>query len=160
MNDSNTEKPLVKPKQKITNKQKDARLMNLELGRKKRMENIKQRKEAEKNKPEEYDLSSNSESESDDGFVISKKKPAKKVAFTTPPNVALKPRVDDNLRSEMNELKNIVLELANIQKKQNKKKDKQSNKGTKIVVLPPSTSGGGTTSLGSEMERLKKSLGM
>lgn len=124
------------------------------------MENIKQRKEAEKNKPEEYDLSSNSESESDDTFVISKKKPTKKVAYTTPPNVALKSVADDNLRSEMNELKNIVLELATIQKEQNKKKDKESNKGTKIVVLPPSTSGGGATSLGSEMERLKKSLGM
>ena len=42
------------------------------------------------------------------------------------------------LREEVNELKNVVIKLATLQKKQNKAQ-KQSNKpsgGTKIVVLP------------------------
>ena len=42
------------------------------------------------------------------------------------------------LREEVNELKNVVIKLATLQKKQNEAQ-KQSNKpsgGTKIVVLP------------------------
>ena len=66
-------------KKKMTSKQKEARMKNLEKGRMKRMESLKQKKES---KAEEYDLSSDAEwssaaSESpsdDDAFVISRKK--------------------------------------------------------------------------------------
>ena len=65
----------------MTEKQKTARLANLERGRKKRLETIKEKNEAKaQGVPEEYDLSSEDsdsgrDTESDnDAFIISKKK--------------------------------------------------------------------------------------
>ena len=41
------------------------------------------------------------------------------------------------MKNELDELKNMVIDLATLQKKQNKQnKQKRSNGGTKIVVLP------------------------
>ena len=81
--DSNevTASRLAKPKRVMTDRQKAARCLNLAVGRKKRMEAIKQKKE----KPDEYDISSNDGSidESDssddlssdnDDFVLTKAK--------------------------------------------------------------------------------------
>ena len=94
------------------------------------MENIKQRKKAKEQ--EEYDLSSAEENESssesdNDAFVISKKKPTKKI---------LKPRVwdrtfdddSDNWKSELDEVRNIVTDMALMQKKQHKATRKQTNR--------------------------------
>ena len=95
-------------KRPMTDKQKKARLANLEAGRKKRKEMIAQ-------KNEEYDISSedSSETESDnEAFVISKKK--RKQAVKKP----IRSRDDviqgkdlksqDNLQSEVSELKEMV----------------------------------------------------
>ena len=79
---------------------------------------LKQKKEQ---KPEEYDISSNdgsldesdSSSDSDDAFVISKAKERRKSKQTEPPS-------NNNLRGDVDELKTMILELANMQKKQNK----------------------------------------
>ena len=68
-----------KPKRVMTDKQKSARCLNLAAGRKKRMDAIKQKKE----KPDEYDISSNdgsidesesSDSSDNDAFVLTKAK--------------------------------------------------------------------------------------
>ena len=114
-----------KPKATMTEKQKLARLANLEAGRKKRMELIKQRKD---NADTEYDISSsdenNTESDSDsEGFVISKKKQVKK------------PTKKRDIKTELDELKNIVMDMAVMQKKKKNKSQPKSG-GTKIVVLP------------------------
>ena len=140
----------------MTEKQKGARIANLANGRKKRMEMLKQKKEQ---KPEEYDISSNdgsldesdSSSDSEDAFVISKAK--KKNAKTEPPS-------NNNLRGDVDELKTMILELANMQKKQNKsvRKSRPSG-GTKIVVLPQNTSGGSQSKAADDyMEKLRKSI--
>jgi len=161
-----------KPKRIMTEKQKAARLANLERGRKKRLESIQQKKEA---KTKEYDLSSqdsNSETESEsdnDAFVISKAKKTPKVKDR--PVKEKKTRFvvgrehrekDDNLRTDVDELKYMVMELAKLQKKQRKTTRKQTEKksgGTKIVVLPQNTAGiVPTKSNDSLMEALRKSL--
>ena len=54
-------------KKKMTSKQKEARMKNLEKGRMKRMESLKQKKES---KAEEYDLSSDA-----DGVLLLRKVP-------------------------------------------------------------------------------------
>ena len=126
-------------KRPMTDKQKQARLANLEAGWKKR-------KEA---KNEEYDLSSedSSETESDnEAFVISKKK--RKQAVKKPirssrsrddliQNKDLKSR--DYSPNEFSELKQIVTDLAHSVKKQAKDQKKKVG-GTKIVVLPNNSS--------------------
>ena len=155
-----------KPKITMTEKQKAARIANLANGRKKRMEMLKQKKEQ---KPEEYDISSNdgsldesdSSSDSEDAFVISKAK--KKNAKTVTPKERRKskktePPSNNNLRGDVDELKTMILELANMQKKQNKtvRKSRPSG-GTKIVVLPQNTSGGAKVS-DDYMEKLRKSI--
>src|SRR5437868_5550984 len=107
-----------KPPRKMTEKQKAARLANLERGRKKRLESLKQKKEARaRGGHEEYDLSSvcsdSSETESEsenDAFIISKKKKPKRQKKTS----RAKPQ-DDNLRNDVDELKNMVITLANLQ---------------------------------------------
>ena len=82
--DSNevTASRLAKPKRVMTDKQKAARCLNLAAGRKKRMDAIKQNKE----KPDEYDISSNdgsidesesSDSSDNDAFVLTKKEVVK-----------------------------------------------------------------------------------
>ena len=143
----------------MTDKQKAARLKNLENGRKKRMELIKQKKQVD----DEYDLSSNDEkesesSDSDDGFIISKKKPVKK-----PKDIPVKSK-PDKLRSEVDELKTMIMELATIQKKQNKavrKRTERPSGGTKIVVLPNHSANPATLSkINDGMELLRRSLGL
>lgn len=126
---------------KITDKQRAARMANLAKGRKKRMETIKQKKEGLSN--DEYDISSNDgdndndndESSSDDDLIISRKKSTKnkKTEISKSPN---------NLKNELDELKNMVIDLATLQKKQNKqnKKNRSNSGGTKIVVLPNNSS--------------------
>ena len=117
---------------KITDKQKAARKANLAKGREKRMETIKQKKEDTKN--EEYDISSNDgdndadESLSDDDLIISRKKPTKTKQLK---------KDDNSFKNEWDELKNMVIDLATLQKKQNKQnQQKRSNGEIKIVVLP------------------------
>ena len=131
----------IKKKLPMTEAQKKARMANLERGRAKRMEQIQQKKQEQ----EEYDLSSNddeSNSESDDdAFIIAKKKVVKasKIDKKSKPRVIERP-YDDNLKNEVNELKNIVYELATMQKKQQRRKrSPRPSGGTKIVVLPNNT---------------------
>ena len=169
-----------KPKRVMTDKQKAARCLNLAAGRKKRMEAIKQKKE----KPDEYDISSNDGSidESDssddlssdnDAFVLTKAK--KKSGKTESLQKILKSKKreaklpkSDNLRGDVDELKSMMIELANMQKKQHKASKKRSSKksgGTKIVVLPQHASAPVTTSqirayTDSSLDALKKSLGI
>ncbi len=169
-----------KPKRKITEKQKIARLANLARGRQKRQEMVKQKREQK-----EYDLSSDddsfdSESNSDcseDAFIISKAqkktKPSKPVSARRQNNHPTfeqskdsKVRKNDNdndLKNEVNELKNIVFELANMQKKQNKTSRRQTKKsgGTKLILLPQNTPAPQTKPLaGIDLLELRKSLGM
>lgn len=147
------------PKKIMTKKQEDARLKNLEKGRKIRLDSIKEKKEKK-----EYDLSSedsgnDSDSVSDDAFVISKKKP-KTNKKSSKIGKGSSSKNSDNLRNDVDELKDIVKELAFLQKKQNKssrKPPKQS--GTKIVVLPQNTPNSQTKSPNDNlMEALRKSL--
>jgi hypothetical protein len=164
-------------KRTMTDKQKVARLANLERGRKKRLESLQQKKESKARGKEEYDLSSDysdsleSDSESDnDAFVISKKKKTPKikereVKSKKPPRFAVmeKTHSRDHLRTDVDDLKYMVMELAKLQKKQNKTTQKQSRKksgGTKIVVLPQNTSGIVPTKSPNDslMEALRKSL--
>jgi hypothetical protein len=122
-------------KKPMTDKQKAARLLNLERGR-------QIRKEKQQAKSQEYDLSSesseSSDSESDnDAFVISR---TKKVV---PKEVIMKqsrsrkhveePR-ESKLEKEFDELKNAVYDLMKKSTKQ--PKAKRSGGGTKIVVVP------------------------
>lgn len=154
----------TKSKHPMTDKQKAARLANLERGRKKRMEVIKQKKEADiEPKGVEYDLSSEDErpdlsSSDSDAFVISKKKPKKKQSKSEKsPLVPL----GDDLRDDFNELKSMVTELAKLQKKQTKVMRHSTQKkdaGTKIVVLPQSAAAQTTRTHDSVMEALRKSL--
>ena len=132
-----------KPKKEITEKQKTARLANLERGRKKRMETLKQKKE-KTNEPQqvEYDIGSEasdqSSSDSDSSaFIISKKKPVKK-----PSKRAKQDKGGDSFnltKNDVDELKSMMYELASQQKKQNKRSKAKQNEGagsTKIVLLP------------------------
>jgi hypothetical protein len=127
-------------KKPMTDKQKAARMENLKKGREKRMEAMKNKKEQ---KQDEYDISSDNEQESDsssddEGFVISKKKPVSKQKA--------KPRSRDDVafpsftpKEEFDDLKNMVRELALMQKKSNKTMKKQQNNKpvNKLVLLPP-----------------------
>ncbi len=162
---------------KMTDKQKTARLANLERGRKIRMESVKQKKESKQAKDTEYNLSSDnstqdeSDSESDNGdFILSRKK--KSVKQKTPKKqVSDNPKIQSNdkyldLGKDVDELRNIVMELANIQKKQNKAvknaKKQTSGSGKKTInniVLP---SGGQNSPAkltnDSVMDALRRSL--
>lgn len=140
-------------KKSITDKQKVARLANLEAGRKKRAEMLQKKK-----KEQEYDLSSNesedSDSESEDeSFVVSKRRPAKKP----------KPQDENNqLKQDVNDLKNMVVELATLQKKQNKELKKTrttKSSGTKVVVVQPNQPEK-LIETNSTLEALRRSLGM
>ena len=127
---------------------------------------MKQKKEGKKQ--EEYDLSSNDDksesSESDnEAFIISKKKSKK----TPPPKQTLKPRdraFDDKsiaLKNELDELRNIVTDIALMQKKQHKVTKKQTNRpsgGTKIVVLPQAQTSNSSGPSDSVMDALRRSL--
>ena len=143
----------------ITDKQKAVRMANMKKARAVRMENLKKKKEEQ---VEEYDLSSNNDSSSEsdaDAFIISKKKPMKRTREDAKSVKVNKPR-DDNLQKDFNELKNIVYEIATMQKKQNKTRRERPSGGTKIVVLPNNGSGSNQTksSHDSVIESLKRTL--
>lgn len=137
----------------MTEKQRLARLANLQTAREKRMQNIKLMKEQE-SKQDGYDISSDeneddeSSSSDSEAFIISKKKPVNKKP--TKPIKSKKRANDKTIQyaniNEFNELRNIVIELA---KKNKRKKAKTQPVGTtKIInVMPPQqqqTQGGGT----------------
>lgn len=157
------EKTKPKPgKKEMTEKQKKARLNNLLVGRQKRMENLKRKKEEKNNKQDEYDLTSEepTDSSSDEGdFIISKKKPAKKKDAPKP-----KPRSRDESppqKNEIEELKNMVMDLALMQKKHNKAIRKHTTKPVNKLVLLPQTSAPAHESnhmRDSMMDMLRKSL--
>lgn len=154
-----------KPKRKMTEKQKAARLANLESARKKRSETIKDKKESEK---QEFDLSSQEseqsgdESESDEDFVISKRKkinlPVNKKNEKPKEIRSKKSVMDDYYHQRVEDLESMVETLAKLQKKQAKRKtSNRSSGGTKIVVLP-NTSQTKSPMNDSVMEALRKSL--
>ena len=160
----------------MTEAQKKARMANLANGRKKRMEMLQKKKESPKGTEQEYDLSSDesmsdssNDSSDNEAFVISKKKPKAKPVDKKQKYHGAKVKIaevekpmHDNLRHEVDELKSIMMELATMQKKQNKVTRKQSKKpagSTKIVVLPQNNSGGSHSQANdSVMDALRKSL--
>lgn len=147
-------------KKKITEKQLAARLENLKKGREKRMANVTKKKEETEY---EYDLGSQdaSDSSSSDGdFVISRQKVVNK-------KNGPKPRRKEEIeiptyasRNEFEDLKNMVRDLAVMQKKNNKAMKKQQP--SKLVLIPPQQQQAAPvhTFYDSTAERLKKSLGM
>ena len=165
-----------KPKRVMTDKQKEARCLNLATGRKKRMDAIKQKKE----KPDEYDISSNdgsidesesSDSSDNDAFVLTKAKKRSGKTEALQKQLKSKKRetkqpTSDNLRGDVDELKSMMIELASMQKKQHKaSKRRSSKKGTKIVVLPqhapqPVTASQTRAYTDSSLDVLRKSLGI
>ena len=156
-------------KKVLTDAQKAARLKNIQKASKVRMQNINERKKVKEQ--EEYDLSSNEENESssesdNDAFIISKKKPTKKTKVV---EKTIKPRVLDRtfddksykLKNELDELRNIVTDMALMQKKQHKATRKQTNRtsgGTKIVVLPQSQGSNQSGPSDTVMDALRRSL--
>lgn len=167
----------AKSRKGMTEAQRKARLANLAAGRQKRLESIKQKQEEAdyRSKQESYDLSSedsfeDSESDTDDdAFIISRKKkkePPKRKDRKTKDLIQkkdLKQKRDDSLKHEVDELKNMVVTLANLQKKQARRKSTpRKSGGTKIVVLPPngapSVSGTKPTGTDGVIEALRKSL--
>lgn len=163
-----TKRILSKKGRPMTEKQQAARLENLRKGREKKMETAKHKKEA---KVEEYELSSqysdsSGDSDSDsDAFTISrKKKVIPKEKQKERRLVSRSGPIDNNntLQKDMDHLKSIVEDLANLQKKQNKavrkaKKETKKSGGTKIVVLPQQSSQA-TSANSSVMDALRKSL--
>ncbi|HRP37659.1 MAG TPA: hypothetical protein PLS50_07680 [Candidatus Dojkabacteria bacterium] len=157
-----------KPKRQLTDKQKAARIDNLAKGRKKRMEMIKQKREM---KEQEYDISSDESYDSDsssgsdnDAFVISKAK-KKPMTIREPPqkqkrHISKHAPTDTHLRQDVDELKNMIIELASMQKKQHKERrePKRSSGGTKIVVLPQQGAGAQPKHNDDYMEKLRKSI--
>ena len=100
-----------------------------------------------------------------EAFVISRKKKIvpRDVVERSRKSIQMEtdPKNHDNLQKDFDELKGMVQELANMQKKQAaKSKSKRSNGGTKIVVLPQNTSSNNNnrSSNDSVMDALRKSL--
>ena len=124
----------------MTDKQKNARLLNLEKGRLKRKETLKQKQES---KGEEYDLSSDEsesdESESDnDAFVLSriKKYVPKEVVMKSQKNHNKSSNNDNSsLQKDFDVLRSMVEELPTMQKKQAETETKRSSGATKIVKI-------------------------
>lgn len=157
----------ARPKLRMTEKQKAARLANLEAGRKKKAELVKQKKMQQN----EYDLSSSSsdscDSESDASFIMKKvvkpkqnKIKERSLNRSDEANFGFDPKYD-NLKNYVDEIKNSLVELANNQKKQNKatrKQTKRASGGTKIVVLPQNNPQTKTNSELAYLESLRKSL--
>jgi hypothetical protein len=142
-------------KRKITAKQKEARLKNLEAGRKKRMEQLQQKKE-EGDEGYYNDSSSESSSDSDD-LVISRLKAKKKTGKTSVIKRVMK--ADNKLEDQVNELRNMVTDLALLHKKQKSKTKKRSTPPVNINVLPnnpPAKTSGGNTA----MDALRRSFQM
>jgi hypothetical protein len=125
----------------MTDKQKQARLANLEKGRIKRMTSLKQKKESPKkvefdlsDSDSGYDLSSDSDS---DAFVISKKKPAKiKKSHVS----AHKPMTEQPAsKQDFETLTSIMLQMAKQQSKVLKAKKTRKSGGTNLSInmAPP-----------------------
>ena len=159
MDSKNNKKPM-------TEAQKKARLINLQRGR-------EVRKQKQESKGKEYDLSSESsqsDSESDnEAFVISRKKKIvpKDVVERSRKSVHMEqPQNTNNYQKDFDELRNMVQELAVLQKKNKAKSSKRSNGGTKIVVLPQNNSHASKNNSQSSknddgtMDFLRKSLGL
>ena len=146
MSESETEQiQSTKPtKKQITESQRKARIENLRLGREKRMANLqkRQRKVQSKQKYEvrendQYETASESESsssdDSEDELVITRK-PKKKTAPTPVPAKKSKEQPADNqLYSEMSELKQMVAMLA-------RKRHKKPRSQKTIINIPASSS--------------------
>jgi len=120
---------------------------------------IQQKKE--KNKYE-YNISSEDGSEdnysSDSGssdFVISRKK-----AHKDRKEPKKKAHADSDLRNEFNELRNIVTELAMLQKKTKRRassEGRSKGSGTKVIVVPQQVSSQNKPT-DAYMEKLRKSI--
>ena len=107
----------------ITEKQRAARLANLASGRKKRMEAAKAKKQSNQHEEAtDYDTDDTDESSSE-GFVISKKKQTR-----VRPRTDVEPNDLRSLRGDFDELKDIVKQMAILQKK--------SRKRSKSVPVP------------------------
>lgn len=115
--------PQKKPRKQITEKQRQARIKNLAMGREKRLANV----QAKKKPIQEYDIDSEEESsgDDDDEFVLSKKKKVGKVKPIPQPAPA------HDLKGELQELRGMMFALAKQQKKQ-----KVRQPSNKIVVIP------------------------
>lgn len=126
----------------LENKREKAKA-NLAVGRAKRQQMIKERKEQA---AQEYDVdTSESDSESDAEDYVLSKKPKAKVTKTQ----------DTDIRIEVNEMKSVLAELVQMQKKHKKPKEKTN---TKIVVLQPNNEikPKKDTAMDSFQERMKK----
>jgi hypothetical protein len=144
----------------ISDKQKAVRMKNMEKARNIRMANL-QRKKTDTKKQEEYDLSSNDESESsDEDFIISKKKQALKKKDKPLKEVPKQP--DDHLKTELNDLRNIVTELAMMQRKHGKKLKASKTSTPGIVVVSPNQPANRDSSIGRDtaMDTLRRALNM
>lgn len=109
-----------KTRKPITEKQRAARLANLASGRKKRMEAALAKKEQSMNEEStDYDT----DESSSEGFVISKKKQTR-----VRPRADVEPNDLRSLRGDFDELKDIVKQMAILQKK--------SRKRSKSVPVP------------------------
>jgi len=150
-----------KQKRQITEKQREARLANLANGRKKRAAMIQQKKEK---KNYEYDISSeeasfSSDSDGSSDFVISKKKARKDRK-----EPKKKERDEDSgiseVKSELNELRNIVTNMALLHKKTMKRtssENRSKGSGTKVIVVPQQVSSQNKPT-DDYMEKLRKSI--
>lgn len=124
-----SDKPIKKTRKEITEKQKEARRLNLKKGREKRLKSIAAKKQ--KKETIEVDVDS-SESESDDevsleDLVLTKKKPSEKA----PKHKANEPSLAE-IKEELASMKQEILMMNKLQRK-----TKHKNKsGTKVVVIP------------------------
>jgi len=166
MTDKLSRPKLARIPRPMTEKQKAARLANLAAGRKKRLEEIKQNKDKGEDY-DDYDPSSDSDSSDSDAFVIKKKK-------KQPPKRELIREKDLPYaqKSEIEELRDMVYQLADITKKQAKKQKAARKKvprpqkegGTNVVVFPqnPPNQAGITNQVKpvstTQMDQLWKSL--
>lgn len=161
---------MQKERKPLTEAQKAARLINIKKAGIKRMENLKQKREAKKN-PQcylNYDEESESSSESDnEAFIISKKKPNKQIQ-TSSKKQKNKNKDDDvaisssSFRNEIDEMKNILNEVIKMQKKQKNKQQTKKSGDTVINVLPPQPQAvqQTTPSYDNQLNQLKRSFGM
>ena len=139
-------------KRKMTDKQKAARNINLEKARAKRAEMANHKKSGNKSsKKDDIDISSDDsaadsfsdDSSSSEAFTISKTKKTKPTqSKLSKSNRQKQPK--NSMQGEVDDLKSMIIELANMQKKQNKNVKKQSQRslggGNTTINLPPNIS--------------------
>ena len=123
-----------KPKRRaMTEKQEAARKANLAKGRQKRAEMAKLKKEAP-----QYDIESESDSSTDsssdsDAFILSKKRPTKRVKKSKSKDKKSQKVSDDYARKhEIDEIRSILIDVVKNQKKRQTKSRKRG--GTQVVV--------------------------